>query len=88
MYLAEKMVGGASLEDAMNQSLDDLDGVFTYVAVTGDSLGVAKDEMVRVLRDEGGALQRLLERLDASVRLDSHVRALSEARCARRCGAH
>jgi methylamine---glutamate N-methyltransferase subunit A len=45
VYLAEKMVGGASLEDAMHESLDDLDGVFTYMAVTSDSLGVAKDEM-------------------------------------------
>ncbi|MBA3332328.1 MAG: class II glutamine amidotransferase [Actinobacteria bacterium] len=45
VYLAEKMSGGASLEDAMRQSLDELDGVFTYIAVTGDALGVAKDEM-------------------------------------------
>ncbi len=45
VYLAEKMAAGASLESAMKQSLDDLDGVFTYVAVTSDSLGVAKDEM-------------------------------------------
>jgi methylamine---glutamate N-methyltransferase subunit A len=29
----------------MHESLDDLDGVFTYMAVTSDSLGVAKDEM-------------------------------------------
>ncbi len=39
------MGDGASLEDAMRQSLDDLDGVFTYIAVTEDALGVAKDEM-------------------------------------------
>ena len=45
MYLAEKMAGGATLEDAMHQSLDELDGVFTYVCVTGDALGVAKDEL-------------------------------------------
>jgi methylamine---glutamate N-methyltransferase subunit A len=45
VYLAEKMAGGASLEQAMHQSLDDLDGVFTYLCVTEDSLGVAKDEM-------------------------------------------
>jgi len=45
VYLAEKMSDGASLEDAMHQSLDDLDGVFTYMCVTGDALGVAKDEM-------------------------------------------
>ncbi len=45
VYLAQKMSDGASLEDAMRQSLDDLDGVFTYMAVTKDALGVAKDEM-------------------------------------------
>jgi hypothetical protein len=45
VYLAEKMTDGASLEDAMNESLEELDGVFTYMAVTADALGVAKDEM-------------------------------------------
>jgi glutamate synthase domain-containing protein 1 len=45
VYLAEKMGDGVSLEDAMRDSLDDLDGVFTYIAVTDDALGVAKDEM-------------------------------------------
>jgi glutamate synthase domain-containing protein 1 len=45
VYLAEKMADGASLEDAMNDSLDELDGVFTYIAVTDDAIGVAKDEM-------------------------------------------
>jgi glutamine phosphoribosylpyrophosphate amidotransferase len=29
----------------MKQSLDDLDGVFTYLVVTESELGVAKDEM-------------------------------------------
>jgi glutamate synthase domain-containing protein 1 len=43
VYLAEKMSGGRSLEQAMRQSLEDLDGVFTYICVTEDSLGVAKD---------------------------------------------
>jgi glutamate synthase domain-containing protein 1 len=45
VYLAEKMADGMSLEEAMHQSLEDLDGVFTYIAVTEDALGVAKDEM-------------------------------------------
>jgi glutamate synthase domain-containing protein 1 len=45
VYLAEKMSEGASLEDAMRDSLEELDGVFTYIAVTEDALGVAKDEM-------------------------------------------
>ncbi|MEY2554394.1 MAG: methylamine---glutamate N-methyltransferase subunit, partial [Ilumatobacteraceae bacterium] len=45
VYLAEKMSEGLSLEEAMRMSLDELDGVFTYICVTGDALGVAKDEM-------------------------------------------
>jgi methylamine---glutamate N-methyltransferase subunit A len=45
VYLAEKMSEGATLEDAMHKSLEELDGVFTYIAVTDDALGVAKDEM-------------------------------------------
>ena len=45
VYLAEKMSDGASLEGAMRQSLEELDGVFTYMCVTADALGVAKDEM-------------------------------------------
>jgi methylamine---glutamate N-methyltransferase subunit A len=45
VYLAQQMSDGATLEEAMRQSLEELDGVFTYVCVTGDALGVAKDEM-------------------------------------------
>jgi glutamate synthase domain-containing protein 1 len=45
VYLAEKMAEGASLEDAMRQSLEELDGVFTYICVTDDALGMAKDEL-------------------------------------------
>jgi glutamate synthase domain-containing protein 1 len=45
VYLAEKMANGEDLELAMHHSLEDLDGVFTYMVVTADALGVAKDEM-------------------------------------------
>ena len=45
VYLAEAMSKGASLEESMHKSLDELDGVFTYIAVTKDELGVAKDEL-------------------------------------------
>jgi methylamine---glutamate N-methyltransferase subunit A len=45
VYLAEKMHGGMGLEDAMRASLEELDGVFTYICVTEDALGVAKDEL-------------------------------------------
>src|SRR5437879_4017158 len=45
VYLAEKLQEGIPLETAMKESLEDLDGVFTYMVVTADALGVAKDEM-------------------------------------------
>jgi glutamate synthase domain-containing protein 1 len=45
VYLAQRMSDGMSLEEAMRASLDELDGVFTYMCVTADALGVAKDEM-------------------------------------------
>jgi glutamate synthase domain-containing protein 1 len=45
VYLAERMSEGASLEDAMRASLNDLDGVFTYICVTDGALGMAKDEL-------------------------------------------
>ena len=45
VYLAERMAAGEKLEDAMRASMDELDGVFTYMCVTEDSLGMAKDEL-------------------------------------------
>jgi glutamate synthase domain-containing protein 1 len=45
VYLAEKMGEGMTLEESMRASMEELDGVFTYIAVTEDALGVAKDEM-------------------------------------------
>jgi glutamate synthase domain-containing protein 1 len=45
VYLAERMAKGDSLEDAMRRSLHELDGVFTYICVTENALGVAKDEL-------------------------------------------
>jgi glutamate synthase domain-containing protein 1 len=45
VYLADAMNQGAKLEDAMRASIDELDGVFTYLVATADSLGMAKDTM-------------------------------------------
>ena len=39
------MQQGATLEDAMKRSVKELDGVFTYLVATSDSLGMAKDSM-------------------------------------------
>ena len=45
VYLADKMNDGYSLEDAMRQSVEEFDGVFTYLVATADRLGMAKDVM-------------------------------------------
>jgi methylamine---glutamate N-methyltransferase subunit A len=45
VYLADRMSQGASLEYAMKDSIEELDGVFTYLVATSDSLGMAKDTM-------------------------------------------
>lgn len=43
VYLADKLAGGATLGDALESSLDDLDGTFTYLVSTKDGMGYAKD---------------------------------------------
>ena len=45
VYLADRMQKGTTLEDAMRASVEELDGVFTYLVATADSLGMAKDTM-------------------------------------------
>ncbi|MBV9168172.1 MAG: class II glutamine amidotransferase [Solirubrobacterales bacterium] len=45
VYLAQRMSEGDSLKEAMCRSLEDLDGVFTYICVTDEALGMAKDEL-------------------------------------------
>ena len=45
VYLADAIDRGEELEGAMWRSIDELDGVFTYVVATGDRLGMAKDVM-------------------------------------------
>lgn len=45
VYLADSMDRGDDLEESMNRSLTDLDGVFTYVVASQNELGMAKDYM-------------------------------------------
>jgi glutamate synthase domain-containing protein 1 len=45
VYLADKIDQGIDLETAMHQSVDDFDGVFTYVVSTDRMLGLAKDRL-------------------------------------------
>ena len=43
VYLAEQFSRGATLEQALEASLDDFDGSFTYLVATGDAIGYARD---------------------------------------------
>lgn len=45
VYIAERIERGDELEGAMHRSIEELDGVFTYLVATGDQLGMAKDVM-------------------------------------------
>ncbi|MFT5259552.1 MAG: glutamate synthase domain-containing protein 1 [Saprospiraceae bacterium] len=45
VYIADRMEKGDELEEAMNRSVNELDGVFTYLVATSDQLGMAKDVM-------------------------------------------
>ena len=45
VYIADRQERGQPLEEAMQDSITDLDGVFTYLVATHNSLGMAKDVM-------------------------------------------
>ena len=45
VYIADAIDRGENLESAMQRSIDELDGVFTYLIATSDQLGMAKDTM-------------------------------------------
>jgi glutamate synthase domain-containing protein 1 len=45
VFLADRMHDGVTLEDAMRESVQEMDGVFTYLVATRDELGMAKDTM-------------------------------------------
>ena len=44
VYLADKLAHGEILDQTLRDSLDDLDGTFTYLVSTKDGLGYAKDQ--------------------------------------------
>ena len=45
VYIAENLNHGVSLEDSLRQSVEEMDGVFTYLVATRNALGMAKDTM-------------------------------------------
>ncbi len=45
VYIAEQLSQGKSLEDALSKSIDDVDGVFTYLLATETAIGCAADRL-------------------------------------------
>ncbi len=45
VYTAHNLSNGMSLEDSLKNSIEEIDGVFTYLVATKDQLGMAKDTM-------------------------------------------
>ena len=45
VYTADNLANGVSLEDSLTTSIEEIDGVFTYLVATQDELGMAKDTM-------------------------------------------
>ena len=45
VYLADKLKSGTVLNDALKESIDDLDGTFSFLISTKDEIGYAKDRL-------------------------------------------
>ena len=45
VYTAENLANGNTLEESLARSIQEIDGVFTYLVATHDQLGMAKDTM-------------------------------------------
>jgi len=45
VYTAHNLSQGVPLEDSLRRSIEEIDGVFTYLVATADQLGMAKDTM-------------------------------------------
>ncbi len=44
VFIADRLEAGASLDDALRASIDDLDGTFAYLISTADGVGLARDQ--------------------------------------------
>jgi len=87
VYTANNLEQGATLEDSLRASIDEIDGVFTYVVATENELGMAKDTMAAkpmvlyesddlvALASEEVAIRTLVPReIDTSDPYDEEVR--------------
>ena len=87
VYTAHNLSLGTSLEDSLRQSIEEIDGVFTYLVATKDQLGMAKDtmaakplvlyesdELIAMASEEVAIRAILPEEIDTSDPYDEEVR--------------
>lgn len=87
VYLADQIDRKSSLQEAMERSVGELDGVFTYLVATGNQLGMAKDTMAAkpmvlyesdkliALASEEGAIRSIFpQEIETSDPYDGEVR--------------
>ncbi len=64
VYIAEQLSRGVDLETALRRSIDELDGVFTYLLSTADGIGMACDRLAikpLVVTETGGRIAMATE---------------------------
>jgi glutamate synthase domain-containing protein 1 len=71
VFIADKMQAGATLEEAVKETITALDGTFTYLVATGDSIGYARDQF--------GAKPLVVTETDDFVAIASEEAALRKA---------
>ena len=87
VYTAHNLSKGIALEDSLKQSIEEIDGVFTYLVATKDKLGMAKDtmaakplvlyeseDMIAMASEEGAIRAILPQEIDTYDPYDEEVR--------------
>ena len=87
VYTAHNLSLGINLEDSLRKSIEEIDGVFTYLVATKDQLGMAKDtmaakplvlyesdELIAMASEEVAIRAILPEEIDTSDPYDEEVR--------------
>jgi methylamine---glutamate N-methyltransferase subunit A len=71
LYLAHRLEGGESIQEAMEASIRDLDGSFSYLLATADGLGLCRDRV--------GSMPGVIAETDEWVALASEPIAIHQA---------
>src|SRR5690242_4026149 len=71
LYLAQRLEGGESIQEAMEASIRDLDGAFSYLLATANGIGIARDRI--------GSMPAVIAECDAWVAVASEGIAVHQA---------